>query len=106
MRGFEMNLPGNNMARLAEWCKNGPQTFTDAGLDYFIKVPRRIDPLKQLLLTVSGCRPEETQEEVIMFHCKNMGLTYWKTFDYRSMQTLHHFKLNCPSRDKPKTYGK
>lgn len=88
-----MNLPGNNMARLAEWCKKGPQTFTDAGLDYFIKVPRRIDPLKQLLLVGSGCRPEETQEEVIRFHCEILGLEYWKTFDVRSMANMHHFKL-------------
>lgn len=88
-----MNLPGNQIARIKKWCENGPQTFTDAGIDLFIKVPRKPDSLKQLLLIGSGCRPEETQEEVIRFHCEILGLVYWKTFDLSRLETMHHFKI-------------
>lgn len=88
-----MNLPGNQIARIKDWCKNGPQTFTEMGLDSFIKVPRNREIMKDFMLTIAGCRPEETQEEVINFHCEQMGLIYWKTFDFNTLERLHHFKL-------------
>jgi hypothetical protein len=87
-----MNLPGNQIAKIREWCQRCPQTFTEIGLDSFIKVPRAHNQMKQALLILAGCRPEESQEEVINFHCEQMGLIYWKTFDVQK-GTLHHFKL-------------
>jgi hypothetical protein len=86
-------LPGNQIARIKGWCEQGPQTFTEEALERFIGVPKRPDPLIQSLLVASGNRPAETLEEVIKHHCEIMGLMYWKTFDYRTLQLMHHFQL-------------
>lgn len=91
----EMNIPGNNLARIKRIIESTgkPQTLTETALDRLVSVPRQVDRLKSALFAMNGNRPEETQQEVIDFHCQILGLTYWKTFDSATIEHLHHFKL-------------
>lgn len=67
-------------------------TFTEMAIDSIFPAPRRPDPMSQLALILSGCRPEKSQKELIEYLCEAYKIVHWETFDGRMMCMVHHFK--------------